>query len=110
MGASDALARRTAPEVRIAVAPHEAAGIFIDRVRALHIAQIGHRQQRRYVGVVHQLSSAETVDLESIDLPELRMFDNGVFLQRRSHFVGQCRTLRGELLLIVYGRLLCAAT
>ena len=47
MRTADAFARRAAPEIGIVVAPDEAAGVFIHGVRALHIAQVGHRQQRR---------------------------------------------------------------
>ena len=104
MRTADALARGTAPEVRIAVAPYEAACVFIHGVRALHIAQIGHRQQRRHVGIVHQLLPAEAVDLEGIDLTVFGVFRNGVFPERRRHFVGQRRTLVCKLLFVVYSR------
>ena len=73
MRSSDALARRTAEEIGIRRAPHEAAGVLINRVLHVHIAQIRHGQQTRNVRVVHQEAVAVAVNLESIDFTEIRM-------------------------------------
>ena len=39
MGSSDALSGSSAPEIGIFRAPHEPARVFVNRVRALHVAQ-----------------------------------------------------------------------
>lgn len=52
MGSSDALSGSSAPEIGIFRAPHEPARVLVNRVRALHVAQIGHGQERRHIGVV----------------------------------------------------------
>ena len=40
-------------EVRVAVAPYESAGVLVDRVIDVHIAQVSHGQETRYIGIVH---------------------------------------------------------
>ena len=104
MGSSDALSGSSAPEIGIFRAPDEPAGVFVNRVRALHVAQIGHGQERRHIGVVHKLRAAETVDLEGVDFSELRMLHDSVLLQCPGHLVGQRRALGGKLPLAVHRR------
>ena len=104
MGSSDTLSGSSAPEIGIFRAPHEPPGVFVNRVRALHVAQIGHGQERGHIGVVHKLRAAETIDLEGVDFSELRMLHDSVLLQCPGHLVGQRRALGGKLPLAVHRR------
>ena len=107
---ADSLACGTLPKIRIFAAPDKPAGVFVNRVGALRVAQVGHGQQRGHVGVVHELHAAEAVDLERVDFAELGMLHDGMPLQGGGHLVGQGGALAGQRRLVIdrpqdFGRL-----
>ena len=102
MGTSDALTGLPAEEVGIGIAEHEAAGVLIDGVTGIDIAQIGHRQERGHVGIVHQVMIAESVALVGIDLAVLGMIVDGVLPESRLHLVGQGPAVGGQLRVVVH--------
>ena len=103
MGAADAFGRFPAEEPGIVFAPDEAAGVLIDRILRIDVAQIRHGQQTGHVGVVHHQFVAEAVDFKSIDRPVLGMFHRRIFVQGFLHLVGQGAAFAGQGFLAIDG-------
>ena len=87
--AADAFAGRTLEEPGIVLAPDVAAGVFPDGIIGRDVAQIGHGEQRRDVGVVAEELVAETVHLESVDLAVFGMVIDGILAERLLDLIGQ---------------------
>lgn len=102
MRAADSLAGFSAEEVRIGFAPDEAAGVPIDGVVAVDVAEIGHCQKTRHVGVVHEMMVAEPVDLEGIDRAEFGMIVDGVALKSGFDLGGEAVAALREAVVMVY--------
>ena len=96
MRAADSLAGLSAEEVRIGFAPDETARVPIDGVVTVDVAEIGHGQKARHVGVVHEMVVAEPVDLECIDLAEFGMIVDGVALKGTIDFGCEAVAASGE--------------
>ena len=102
VGPADALAGLSAEEVGVVVAEHEAPRVLVDGVVDADVAQVGHGQQRRHVGVVHEVVVAEAVYLEGVDGAVLRVLVHGVLAERLLHLVGQRAAVARQLCVAVH--------
>src|SRR5579872_4001878 len=70
MRAADAFRVFSAVEIRVARRKHEPPRPEVRRIGHRQVAKIGDGQQRRYVGIVHEVRMAESVDFVRVDSPE----------------------------------------
>ena len=88
-------------EVGVVFAPHESAGVLVDGVVHVDIAEVGHGQQAGYIGIVHEQLVAEAVDLEGVDLAIFRVVVHGILLQSGLHLLGQCGALLSQGFVVI---------
>ncbi len=93
MRAPDTFSGFSFKEVRIVFTPYKAAGILIDRVVHIYIAQIWHCQQAWYIGIIHKEMISESIDFESVDCAVFGMIIGCILFQSRFHFLCQFATL-----------------
>ena len=99
--AADSLAGLAFEEIRIVLAPDKPAGVLVDRIVDVNVSEIGHCQEARNVGVIHQEPVAETIHLEGEDLTVLGVVHDGIFIKSLLHFGGEVKAFLCEFLVVI---------
>ena len=88
-------------EIRIIAAPYHFTGILINRIFKRTITQIRRSQQTGYIGIVHTKRVTKTVDLKGINTSTNRMIESTIPTDSCIHFICQCYTFSGEVLVSI---------
>lgn len=96
VGASDAFSCGSAEEVGVILAPHVAAGVLIDGVVDVYIAEICHGEKAGHIGVVHEVGVAEAVYLEGVDFAIFGVVIDGMLLEGSLYLVGKSDAASGK--------------
>ena len=102
MRSAYSLGSLSAEEIWIGLAPDELPRILPYRVIERNAFEIRHGEKARHIGIVHEIFVAESVHLEGINLSELRMIHNCIFLQGRLHLGSEGTAFLREFLLPVH--------
>ena len=90
-------------KIRVAVAQNETARISINRAVRSDVTEIGKREKTRDIRVVHKIVIAEPVDLKGIYIPEFRVTDNRLSLQRALNLVSKRPALPRHRRFMIHG-------
>ena len=99
--AADSLAGLAFEEIWIVIAPDKPAGVLVDRIVDVNVSEIGHCQEARNVGVIHQEPVAETIHLEGEDLAVLGVVHDSIFIKSLLHFGGEVEAFLREFLVVI---------
>ncbi len=82
--------------IGICIRQHQLARVLVDFIVRLHRAKIWQREQARNIAVINAVIIAEPVHFVSVNLSQFGMMNDGMFLQRRLHFVGKVPAFFGQ--------------
>ena len=103
MRTADTLTGLALEEIRVAAAPDELPGILPDRVINGHVTEIWECKKARHIGIIHKEPVAHAIHFERINLTELRMFHDCIFLDGGFHLISKSAAFLGSLIVFVHG-------
>ena len=96
--------QHTCEEIRIVLAPYHTTCILVNGVvrRNKFGTQIGQRQERGRIGIVHKQMGTESIHLKGIYLAIPGMLYGSMLLQSLTNIVGNSKTFLCHCLVVVY--------